>query len=158
LPGFAVLVVEAGAGVGFAAEQEAGAADGSDRDDVPGVFGDDVGGQEVDFGGEVGEGASVGAAVAIDAVEAVEELGGAFDLDAPEGAEESRGQTGIPAAQALVCSECERGEGAWLRFRRRVGAWSISSRPRKLAMARPGRGRSWSACFRRFAIGLLCGL
>jgi len=51
----------------------------------PGVFGDDVGGEEVDFAGEVGDGASSAAVEGIDAVEAVEELGGAFDLDAPEG-------------------------------------------------------------------------
>ena len=82
MPGFAVLVVEAGAAVVFAAEEEAGGADGVDRDDVPGVFGDDEGGEEVDFGGEVGDGASAGAAVGVDAVEAVEKLGGTFDLDA----------------------------------------------------------------------------
>ena len=80
----AVLVVEAGAVVLFPAEQEAGTANGVERDDVPGVFGDDVGGDEVDFAGEVGDGAASAAAVGVDAVEAVEELGGTFDLDAVE--------------------------------------------------------------------------
>ena len=85
VPGFAVGVVEAGLGVAAAAEQEAGdSAGGAERDDVPGVFGDDVGGEEVDFAGQVGDGASVGAAVGVDAVESGGELGGAFDLDAPE--------------------------------------------------------------------------
>jgi len=68
----------------FPAEQEAGAADGVERDDVPGIFGDDVGGDEVDFAGEVGNGAASAAVVGVDAVEAVEELGGTFDLDAIE--------------------------------------------------------------------------
>ena len=53
-----------------------------DRDDVPGVFWDDEGGEEVDFRGEVGDGASAGAAVSVDAAEAVEKLGGTLDLDA----------------------------------------------------------------------------
>jgi hypothetical protein len=43
-----------------------------ERDDVPGVFGDDVGGDEVDFTGEVGDGASVHAAMGVDAVETFE--------------------------------------------------------------------------------------
>jgi hypothetical protein len=52
VPGFAVGVVEAGLGVAVAAEQEAGdTAGGSEGDEVPGVFGDDVGGEEVDFAG-----------------------------------------------------------------------------------------------------------
>ncbi len=85
-PGFAVGVVEAGSGVGAAAEQEAGASEGgAERDDVPGGFGDDVDGEEMDFAGEVREGASLGAAVGVDAVEAFAELGGTLDLDAPEG-------------------------------------------------------------------------
>ena len=56
----------------------------AERDYEPGVFGDDVGDEEVDFGELVGDGASVEAAVEVDAVEAVDELGGAFDLDALE--------------------------------------------------------------------------
>ena len=85
MPGFVVGVVESRAGVGGAAEQEAGAsADGFQGNDVPGVFGDDVGGDEVDFAGEVGDGASSRAAVGVGAVEAVHELGGALDLHAPE--------------------------------------------------------------------------
>ena len=58
VPGFAVLVVEAGAAVLFAAEQEAGAADGVERDDVPGILGNDVGGDEIDFSRAVGNGAA----------------------------------------------------------------------------------------------------
>lgn len=84
MPGFAVLVVEAGLGISLAAEEQAGAADGVNGNDVPGVLGNDVGGEEVDFGGKVGDGASVDAAMGVDAVEAFEELGGAFDLDAVE--------------------------------------------------------------------------
>jgi len=73
VPGFAVGVVEAGAAVAVAAEEEAGdSAKGVEWEDVPGVFGDDVGGEEVDFAGKVGDGASVAAAVGVDAVEAVE--------------------------------------------------------------------------------------
>lgn len=49
VPGFAVLVVEAGAAIFFAAEEEAGGADGVDGDYVPGVLGDDVGDEKVDF-------------------------------------------------------------------------------------------------------------
>ena len=86
MPGFAVGVVEAGAAVGAAAKQEAGdSASGVQRNDVPGVFGDDVDGEEVDFAGEIRDGASAGAAVGVDAVEAFEELGGTLYLDAPEG-------------------------------------------------------------------------
>ena len=55
-----------------------------EREDEPGIFGDDVGGEEVDFGEGVGDGASVDAAVGIDAVESALELGGGFDLDADE--------------------------------------------------------------------------
>ncbi len=85
MPGFAVGVVEAGAAVAVAAEEEAGdSAKGVEWEDVPGVFGDDVGGEEVDFAGKVGDGASVAAAVGVDAVEAGGDLGGTFHLDAPE--------------------------------------------------------------------------
>ena len=91
MPGFAVGVVEAGAAVAAAAEQEAGAsAGGVERNNVPGVFGDDVGGEEVDFAGKVGDGASVDAAMGVDTVEAFEKLGGTLHLDAPEG----RGEVG----------------------------------------------------------------
>src|ERR1700686_5174741 len=86
VPGFAVGVVEAGAAITVAAEQEAGdSASGVQRNDVPGVSGNDVDGEEVDFSGEIRDGASAGAAVGVDAVEAFEELGGALYLDAPEG-------------------------------------------------------------------------
>jgi hypothetical protein len=86
VPGFAVGVVEAGAAITVAAEQEAGdSASGVQRDDVPGIFGDDVDGEEVDFAREIRDGASAGAAMGVDAVEAFEELGGTLYLDAPEG-------------------------------------------------------------------------
>ena len=83
MPGFAVGVVAARAAVAAAAEQEAGgSAKGVEREDVPGVFGNDIRGEEVDFAGKVGDGASAGAAMGVDAVEAVQELGGAFHLHA----------------------------------------------------------------------------
>ncbi len=53
-------------------------------EDEPGVFGDNVGGDEIDFGEFVGDGASVDAAVGVEVVEAVLHLGGGFDLDADE--------------------------------------------------------------------------
>lgn len=85
VPGFAVGVVEAGEAAAFGAEQEAGLAeDVREWEDEPGIFGDDVGGDEIDFGELVGDGASVDAAVGVDVVEAVEQLGGGFDLDADE--------------------------------------------------------------------------
>ena len=52
----------------------------SEGEDVPGVGGDDVGGEEVDLVGAVGE--SVGIEVAFVGVAALED--GAFDLDADE--------------------------------------------------------------------------
>ena len=54
--------------------------DGLDGDDVPGVGGDYVGGDEVDLGGGVGD--SVGGDAAAVGVPAF--LAGAFDLDAAE--------------------------------------------------------------------------
>jgi hypothetical protein len=60
-PGFAVGVVEAGEAGFFGAEQEAGLAeDVGEREDEPGVFGDDVGGEEIDFGEGVGDDAGLG--------------------------------------------------------------------------------------------------
>jgi hypothetical protein len=85
MPGFAVGVVAVGLAAAFGAEGDGGRAeDVREREDEPGVFGDDVGGEEIDFGEGVGDGASVDAAVGVDAVEAVLELGGRFDLDADE--------------------------------------------------------------------------
>ena len=75
-PGFAVGVVEAGFAVFFAAEEDAGASGYEvDGEDVPGVFGNDVGGEEIDFGGGVGDGVAIDAAAGIHVVEAVGELG-----------------------------------------------------------------------------------
>jgi hypothetical protein len=53
-------------------------------EDEPGIFGNDVGDEEIDFGEGVGDGASVDAAVGVDAVEARLKLRGGFDLDADE--------------------------------------------------------------------------
>jgi hypothetical protein len=85
VPGFTVGVVFVGFPTSFGVEGERGQAeDVREREDIPGVFGDDVGGEEVDFGEFVGDGASVDAAVGVDAVEAALELGGGFDLDADQ--------------------------------------------------------------------------
>jgi|SRR5882672_3247224 len=66
-------------------EEDAGAVlDFGDGEDEPGVLGDDVGDEEVDFGGMVGDDAAVGAAMRVDAVEAAHESGGGFDLNAQE--------------------------------------------------------------------------
>ena len=86
MPGFAVGVVFVAFAASFRVEGERGQAeDVREREDVPGIFGNDVGDEEIDFGECVGDGASVDAAVGVDAVEAVEQLGGTFHLDAPEG-------------------------------------------------------------------------
>jgi hypothetical protein len=85
VPGFAVGIVEAGAAAAFGAEEEAGEAeDVGEGEDEPGVFGNDVGGEEIDFGEFVGDGASVDAAVGVEVVEAVLHLRRGFDLDADE--------------------------------------------------------------------------
>ena len=88
MPGFAVGAEEAvSAGVAFGIEEQAGAvSDKGDGEDEPGVLGDDVGDEEVDFGGAVGDGAASGAAITVDVIEAVEKSGGRFDLDAEEAA------------------------------------------------------------------------
>ena len=91
MPGFLVFVVEAGLEVVVAAEEEAGGSEeGFERNDVPGVLGNDVGGEEVDFAGKILDGAASGAAVGVEVVHIVFELRGTFDLDAPEGGVPSR--------------------------------------------------------------------
>jgi len=85
VPGFAVGVVVVGLAAALGIEAEAGEAeDVGEREDEPGIFGDDVGDEEIDFGEGVGDGASVDAAVGVDAVEAALHLSGRFDLDADE--------------------------------------------------------------------------
>ena len=85
MPGLTIGVVEAGFAVEFAAEEEACAASNDlNGHDVPGVFGDDVGSEEIDFGGSVGDGVSGDAAAGVYVVEAVDELGGSFDLHSPQ--------------------------------------------------------------------------
>jgi hypothetical protein len=130
VPGFAVGVVEAGAAVAAAAEQEAGDSEGGvQRNEVPGVFGDDVDGEEMDFAGKVGDGASVEAAMGVDAVEAVAELGGTFHLDAPEG----RGEVGRK----------------WRDF----GRWPAPGRvPGRVVCARPSYGRGGNTRFLHCAV------
>jgi hypothetical protein len=60
--------------------------DDGNGEDEPGVLGNDVGDEEVDFGGAVGDGASAGAAMTVDVIEAVEKSRRRFDLDAEEAA------------------------------------------------------------------------
>ena len=86
VPGFVVLGVEAAvaAGGGIEGDGEA-SADFGNGDDVPGVFADDVEGEEVDFESGIGFAAGQGAA-GVDLVEAVASLFAAgFNLNAPEG-------------------------------------------------------------------------
>jgi hypothetical protein len=85
VPGFAVGAVEAGLGMGAGIEQEADASvEVGDGDDVPGVFGDDVDSEDVDFTGIVGDHASGGAASGVDVIEAVDDGAGGFDLHAQD--------------------------------------------------------------------------
>ncbi len=85
MPGFLVLVVHASFAVAAAAEQEAGGSqEGFEGEYVPGVLGDDVGGEEMDLPTLVGDGAASDAAVGIEATHSLRHLGSAFDLDAPE--------------------------------------------------------------------------
>ena len=77
VPGFFVFGVLAAPGV--RGEEDVGlGVGGADGEDVPGVGGDDVSGDEVDVAGRVG--LSVGVEVAFEGVAAA--AGGAFDLDA----------------------------------------------------------------------------
>ena len=73
VPGFAVGAEEAvSAGIAFGIEEKTGAVgDDGDGEDEPGVLGNDVGDKEVDFGGAVGDGASAGAAMTVDVIEAI---------------------------------------------------------------------------------------
>jgi hypothetical protein len=84
MPSFLISVIVAGLGV-FAAAEEEGATsqEGCERDYVPGVFGEDVGGDEVDFSWKIGEKAISRAALHIEVVKTFHEVSGAFDLDAP---------------------------------------------------------------------------
>jgi len=85
VPGFAVGVGGVGFAAVFGAKEEAGEAeDVGEREDEPGVFGNDVNDDEIDFRKFVGDDASVEVATDVDAVEAVGELCGSLDLDADE--------------------------------------------------------------------------
>jgi hypothetical protein len=94
VPGFSIFVEEAGGGEVFGAglgataraEQEAGAVgDFFDGEDEPGVFRDDVADEEVDFSGEVRDGAAASdAAGGVDVVEVADLGGSGFDLHAKE--------------------------------------------------------------------------
>jgi hypothetical protein len=78
-PGFAVLFVFGARAV--RGEEDVGlAVGGADGEDIPGVGGDDVGGDEVDVAWRVGD--AVGIEVAFVGVAAMED--GALDLDAAE--------------------------------------------------------------------------
>jgi hypothetical protein len=82
-PGFAVTLEDGfGGAAGAGVKTDAFAlADGFDGDDVPEIFGDYVGYEEIDFGGRVD--ASVGAG-GFYAVAGFGVTGGGFDLDAEE--------------------------------------------------------------------------
>ena len=85
VPGFAAGTVEAGLGMSAGIEQEAGASvKVGDGDDVPGVFGNDVHGENVDFAGCAGDDAGVGAESGVDVVEAVDDGADGFDLHAQD--------------------------------------------------------------------------
>ena len=86
-PGFAVFFVHgAGWAAGGGIEADAFAlADRLDGDDVPEIFGDDVGYEEIDFSGGVD--AAIGSG-RFDAVASFGVAGGGFDLDAEESAVE----------------------------------------------------------------------
>jgi len=79
-----VIVVVGFAALSGAEEQAGEAEDVGKREDEPRVFGDDVGGEEIDLGEGIGDGASVDAAVGVHTVEAVRHLCGGLDLDADE--------------------------------------------------------------------------
>ncbi len=86
MPRFPVLVVHAWFAVVAFAEQEAGGSqEGFEGEYVPGVFGDDVGGEEMDLSKLVGDVAASDAAVGVEAIHSLRDLGSALDLDAPEG-------------------------------------------------------------------------
>ena len=82
VPGFAVGFVDSAA-VAFRAQCEAGGGVSNGKDEI-GVVGNDVDDHEIDFGGLVGDHASAGVTGGADAVEAADQAGGAFYLDAPE--------------------------------------------------------------------------
>jgi hypothetical protein len=82
VPGFAVGFVNS-AGVGLRMEGEAGGRVSNGEDEI-GVVGNDVDDDEIYFGGLVGDDVSAGVTGRADVVEAVDQAGGAFYLDAPE--------------------------------------------------------------------------
>jgi len=88
VPGFAEGAEEAvSAGIAFGIEEKAGAVgDDGDGEDEPGVLGNDVGDEEVDFGGAVGDGTASGAAMTVDVIEAIQKRRRRFDLNAEEAA------------------------------------------------------------------------
>ena len=115
MPGFAVGVVSAGLGVAAATEQEAGGPEeGFQRHDVPGVFGDDVGGEEVDLPGKVGNGAASGVTLSVEGVKAFGRVGGAFDLHAPE---ERSWMWRAPGMRRGLAEGAENGAGEGTGFR-----------------------------------------
>ena len=86
-PGFAIFF-EHGAGLAAGVGIEANAlalVDGLDGDDVPDIFGNDVGDEEIDFGGGVNFATRSGGG---DAVAGLGEAGGGLDLNAKQSAVE----------------------------------------------------------------------
>jgi hypothetical protein len=85
-PGFAVFFVAAAAAwvatEGVDADHEA-SAEGADGDDVPDVGAEDENGEEINFGGQVGEMFVGGLPVSVNGIGAVMGGGAGFDLDAP---------------------------------------------------------------------------
>jgi len=113
VPGFAVGFADSAA-VALRAEGETGGSVSNRKDEI-GVVGNDVDDHEIDFGGLVGDDASAGVPGWADVVEAVDQAGGAFDLDAPElvafgpvAADENEVET-LAVAVGLGDSEAEAG-------------------------------------------------
>ena len=81
MPGFAVGFVDSTAMVAQGAECETGSHLSNGKDE-PRVVGNNMGDHEVDFGGLVGDNCATAVPEGVDVVEAVDQTGGAFDLDA----------------------------------------------------------------------------
>jgi hypothetical protein len=85
IPGFPIPTIQSALRIIPETEEQASAGeDCLDRQDEPGVLGDDVGDEEIYFGRIVGDHIAVGAAVRVDVVATIKDRGGGFHLDAPE--------------------------------------------------------------------------
>jgi len=132
----------------------------SDGENEVGVVGNDVGDDEIDFGGLVGDHASAGVACGADVVEAVDQAGGAFHLHAPElfafgpaAADEDEVEA-LAVAVGLGDSEAFAGgfvgEGE---FRELSSALGV-----EFLLAGSLRARRWEASGRRAAFSHFCEL